>query len=129
MGDITAITALHVSSSEVVVPNATSVSATVGEETHDDGHMVEVSPLSLVMTSQVVTRDPPPLAISLRDFRRTANCPHHWHQTLWKRWTAWKSFPDPMDTRCQCHHPVLYLWQRTERIATRAELCTRRNPS
>ena len=61
--DITAITALHVFTTEMVVPNATPVSATVGEETQDDGHMAEVTPPSLTMTFQVVVLDPPPLAI------------------------------------------------------------------
>ena len=41
--DITAITALPVSNTEVLVPNATPVSATVGEETLDDCHVAEVT--------------------------------------------------------------------------------------
>ena len=61
--DITAITTLQVSTLEVVVPNATIVSATVGKETQEDGHMAEVTSPSLAMTVQVVARDPPLLAI------------------------------------------------------------------
>ena len=65
--DIMAITALQVSTSEVVVPNATPVSGMVGMETQGDGHMAEVTPPSLVMIFLVVAGDPPPLAIlSLR---------------------------------------------------------------
>ena len=48
--EITTIRALQVSTSEVVVPNATPVSATVGKVTQDDGHMAEVTPPSLAMT-------------------------------------------------------------------------------
>ena len=66
--DITAITTLYVSTSEVVVPNANPVFATVGEETQHDGHMAEVAPKSLAMTFQVVARDPPPLAILASGF-------------------------------------------------------------
>ena len=61
--DITAITTLHVYTSEVVVLNITPVFATVGKETQHDGHMAEVAPKSLAITFQVVARDPPPLAI------------------------------------------------------------------
>ena len=62
--DITVITALQVSTSEVVVPNSTPVFATVGKETQEDGHMAEVTPPNFAMTFQVVARDPPdPLAI------------------------------------------------------------------
>ena len=61
--DITAITALHVSTTKVVVPNATPFFATVGEEIQKDGQMAEVTPPSLAMIFQVVARDPPPLAI------------------------------------------------------------------
>jgi phosphoribosylanthranilate isomerase len=61
--DITAITALPVSTTEVLVSNATPVSATVGEKTLDDCHVAEVTTPSLVTDFQVVVRDPPPLPI------------------------------------------------------------------
>ena len=61
--DITAITALPVSTTEVLVPNATPVSAAVGEETLGDCHVAEVSTPILATDFQVVARDPPPLAI------------------------------------------------------------------
>ena len=61
--DVMAITTLHVSTSEMVVPNVTSVSAMVGEETQEDSHLAKVTSPSLAMTFQVVARDPPPLAI------------------------------------------------------------------
>ena len=61
--DITSITTLQVSTSEVVVPNAIPVSAMIEKETQEDGHMAEVIPPSLAMTFQVVARDPPPFAI------------------------------------------------------------------
>jgi hypothetical protein len=63
MEDITAITALPVFTTEVLVPNATPVSATVGEETLDDCHVAEVTTPSLATDFQVVAQDPPPLAI------------------------------------------------------------------
>ena len=63
MEDITAITALPVSTTEVLVSNATPVSATIGEETLDDCHMAQVTTPSLATDFQVVARDPPPLAI------------------------------------------------------------------
>ena len=66
--DITAITALHVFTSEIVVANVTPVSATVGEEIQDDGHLAEVTPPSLAMTSQMVARNPPPLAFLAPEF-------------------------------------------------------------
>ena len=66
--DITAITALQDSTSEVVVPNATPVSATVRKETQEDGHMADVTPPSLTTDFQVVVRDPPPLAILAPEF-------------------------------------------------------------
>ena len=61
--DITAITALQASTSEVVVPKATPVTATVEEETQGVGHMAEVTPPSLTTEFQVVVQDPSPLAI------------------------------------------------------------------
>ena len=66
--DITAITALHVFTTEMVVPNATPVSATVGEETQEDSHMAEVTPPSLVTAFQMVAREPPPLASLVPEF-------------------------------------------------------------
>ena len=66
--DITAMTALHVSTKEIVVPNASPVSATVGEKTQEDSHMAAVTPPSFAMTFQVVARDPPPLAIRAPGF-------------------------------------------------------------
>ena len=66
--DVTAITTLQVFTSEVVVVNATLVSATVGKESQGDDHMAEVTPPSLAMTFQVVARDPPPLAILASGF-------------------------------------------------------------
>ena len=61
--DITAITALPVSTTNVLVSNATPVSATIGEETLDDCHVAEVTTLSLATDFQVVVRDPLSLAI------------------------------------------------------------------
>ena len=61
--DITVITALPVSIIEVVIPNATHVSTTVGEEVQENNHMAEVTPPSVATAFQVVARDPPPLAI------------------------------------------------------------------
>ena len=66
--DITAITALKDSTSEVVVPNATLVSATVGKEHQGVDHMAEVTPPKLTTDFQVVARDPPPLAILAPEF-------------------------------------------------------------
>jgi hypothetical protein len=63
MEDITAITAIvgpPVSATEEVVPLATSVSSTVGE---DGRQVAEVTPPSPNMAFQMVARDPPPLAI------------------------------------------------------------------
>jgi hypothetical protein len=61
--DITAITALPVSTTEVLVSNATAVSATVGEGTMDDCQMAEVTTPSVATDFQLVVWDPPPLAI------------------------------------------------------------------
>ena len=61
--DITAITVRPVSTTEVLVPNATPVSATVGEETLDDCHTAEATTPSLATDFQVVARDPLPLTI------------------------------------------------------------------
>jgi hypothetical protein len=61
--DITAITIMPVSTTEVLVPNATPVSAIVEEETLDDYHVAEVTTPSLATDFQVVVWDPPPLAI------------------------------------------------------------------
>jgi hypothetical protein len=61
--DITAITALPVSTTEVLVPIAIPVSSTVGEETLDGRHVAEVTPPSPTMAFQMVARDPPPLTI------------------------------------------------------------------
>ena len=61
--DITAITALHVLTTEMLIPNATPISTIAVEEIQDDSHMAEVTPPRLAMTFQVVARDPPPLAI------------------------------------------------------------------
>ena len=61
--DITMITVLPVPTTEVLVPNATPVSATVGEETPDDCHAAEVTTPSLVTDFQVVAWDSPPFAI------------------------------------------------------------------
>ena len=66
--DFTAITALPVSIIEVVIPNATHVSATVGEEIQENNHMAEVTPPSVVTAFQVVASDPPPLAIHAPGF-------------------------------------------------------------
>ena len=68
MEDITAITALKDSTSEVVVPNATPVSATVGKEHQGVGHMAEVTPPKFTTDFQVVVQDPPPLAILALEF-------------------------------------------------------------
>jgi len=61
--EITAITAMPVSTTEVLVPIATPISSTVGKETLDGRHVAEVTPLSPTMAFQMVARDPPPLAI------------------------------------------------------------------
>jgi hypothetical protein len=61
--DITAITAIAgppVSAIEEVVPLATPISSTVGE---DGRHVAEVTPPSPNMAFQMVVQDPPPLAI------------------------------------------------------------------
>jgi hypothetical protein len=66
--DITAITAIAgppVSATEEVVPFATLVSSTVGEE---NCHVAEVTPPSPNMAFQMVVRDPPPLAILAPEF-------------------------------------------------------------
>ena len=62
--DITAITALPVSTTEVFVSNATPV----GKETLGDCHGTEVTTPSLATDFQVVARDPPPLAILAPEF-------------------------------------------------------------
>ena len=61
--DITAITTLQASTSEVVVPKAILVSATVEEETQGVGHMADVTPPCLTTDFQGFVRDSPPLAI------------------------------------------------------------------
>jgi hypothetical protein len=64
--DITAITSLTappISATEVVVPIATPISSTVGEEIRDGCHVAEVTPPSPAMAFQMVVRDPPPLAL------------------------------------------------------------------
>jgi hypothetical protein len=61
--DITAIAGPPVSATEEVIPLATPVSSTVGEESLHDRHMAEVTPPSPTMAFQMVVRDPPPLAI------------------------------------------------------------------
>ena len=66
--DITAITTLPVSTTEVLVPNATPVSATVGEKILDDCHVAEVTTPSHATDFQVVARDPPPLVILASGF-------------------------------------------------------------
>ena len=124
--DITTITTLHVSTSEVVVPNATPVSATVGEETQDDGHMAEVTPPSLTMTFQVVVMDPPPFAIL------APGVPPDSHLSA-------PLAPDVAEAvdrvgvtlgyDVSMPPPVFHLWQWTERTAKRAEACTRRKLS
>jgi hypothetical protein len=58
--DITAIAGPPISATEKVVPLATPVSSTVGE---DGRHVAEVTPPSPNMAFQMVARDPPPLAI------------------------------------------------------------------
>ena len=60
---IKAITALPVFATEEVVPIATPVSSTVGEESLDGRHVAEATPPSPTMAFQMVARDPPPLAI------------------------------------------------------------------
>jgi hypothetical protein len=61
--DITAITGPPVSTTEEVVPIATLVSSTVGEESLDGRHLAEVTPPSPTMAFQMVVRDPPPFAL------------------------------------------------------------------
>jgi hypothetical protein len=61
--DITALTVPPVSATEVVVPIATLVSSTVGEETLDGCHMADVTPPNPVVAFHVVAWDPPPLAL------------------------------------------------------------------
>jgi hypothetical protein len=61
--DIMAITALPVSTTEVLVPITTPVSSTVGKETLDSRHVAEVIPPNPTMAFQMVAQDPPPLAI------------------------------------------------------------------
>ena len=63
MEDITALTAPSVSATEVVVPNITPVSSTVGEKTLDGSHVAEVTPPNPAMAFHVVARDPPLLAL------------------------------------------------------------------
>jgi hypothetical protein len=61
--DITAVTVIAgppVSATEEVVPLVTPLSSTVGE---DGRHVAEVTPPSPNMASQMVVRDPPPIAI------------------------------------------------------------------
>ena len=60
--DITTLTASPVSVTKVVVPNATSISSTVGKETLDSCHVAEVTPRSPPLTFHVVARASPPLA-------------------------------------------------------------------
>ena len=62
--DITALTAPPISATEVVVPNATPISSTIGKETLDGCHVARVTPPSSPMTFHVVSRAPlaPPLA-------------------------------------------------------------------
>ena len=52
-----------VSATKVVVPVATLVSSTVGEETLDGCHVADVTPPSPIVAFHVVVRDPPPLAL------------------------------------------------------------------
>ena len=52
-----------VSATKVVVPVATLVSSTVGEETLDGCHVADVTPPSPTVAFHVVARDPPPLAL------------------------------------------------------------------
>jgi hypothetical protein len=66
--DITAITALPISTTEVLVPIATPISSTVGKEILDGRHVAEVTPPSPNMAFQMVARDPPPLAILVPGF-------------------------------------------------------------
>jgi len=61
--DITAITAPPVSATEEVVPIATPVSSTVGEESLDGRHLAEVTLPSPTMAFQMVVRNPPLLAL------------------------------------------------------------------
>ena len=104
--DITAMTALHVSTKEIVVPNASPVSTTVGEKTQEDSHMAAVTPPSFAMTFQVVARDPPLLAIRAPRFPSvsqlsattgTGRCggggPHGSYYQA--RWTRGVSAPPP----------------------------------
>ena len=52
-----------VSATKVVVPVATLVSSTVGEETLDGCHVADVTPPSPTVAFHVVVRDPLPLAL------------------------------------------------------------------
>jgi hypothetical protein len=60
--DITALTAPPIFAAKVVVPNATPVSSTVGNETLDDCHVVEITLPSPPLIFYVVVRALPPLA-------------------------------------------------------------------
>ena len=57
-----------ISATKVVVPIATLVSSTVGEETLDGCHVADVTPPSPTVAFHVVARDPPPLAILAPEF-------------------------------------------------------------
>ena len=66
--DITALTVLPVSATEVVDPITTLVSSTVGEETLDGCLVADVTPPSLAMAFHVVAGDSPPLALFTLEF-------------------------------------------------------------
>jgi hypothetical protein len=68
--DITALMALPVSATKVVVPSATPVSSTVGKETLDGCHTTEVTPPSPPLTFHVVARAPLPHALLASGFLR-----------------------------------------------------------
>jgi hypothetical protein len=55
--EITAITVPPISATEEVVPVATPISSTVGEESLDGRHVAEVTPPSPIMAFQMVVRD------------------------------------------------------------------------
>ena len=117
MEDITASRAPHVSTTEVVVPNATLISSMVGKETMDGCHVVEVTPSSLPLTFHVVVRALPPLAPEIPPSSELAT---PLALDVSKTGDHVVVVPGPMGTRCKRRCHLLHFWQRTEQTATKS---------
>lgn len=60
--DITTVMAPAISTTPLVDLNVTPIFFTMAKETFDDSHMAEVSPSSILLTFQVISRALPPLS-------------------------------------------------------------------